>query len=99
MEADRLSSAGARAAAARTEVQVDQGLRAFMLGVYNNMTIGLVISGLVAFGVNTAAMTKTATGEISLTSFGQALYLSPLKWVVMLAPLAFIFIFSARMDR
>jgi FtsH-binding integral membrane protein len=84
-------------ATAQSQVQVDQGLRAFMLGVYNNMTIGLAISGLVALGVNMLAMTHTAAGRIALTPFGQALYLSPLKWVVMLAPLAFIFIFSARM--
>ena len=40
------------AGVARSEVQVDQGLRAFMLGVYNNMTIGLAISALVALGVH-----------------------------------------------
>ena len=34
-----------------------------------------------------------------LTNFGAAMYGSPLKWVVMLAPLAFIFIFSFRVDR
>ena len=37
---------------ARTAAQVDQGLRAFMLGVYNNMVLGLAISALVALGVN-----------------------------------------------
>src|SRR5918994_7225438 len=32
---------------ARSRVEVDQGLRAFMLGVYNNMVLGLAISALV----------------------------------------------------
>ncbi|AWM88712.1 Bax inhibitor-1/YccA family protein [Microvirga sp. 17 mud 1-3] len=90
---------------ARTAAQVDQGLRAFMLGVYNNMILGLAISALVALGINMLATTSDPSmaaarmGSIGLTSFGVALYGSPLKWVVALAPLAFIFLFSFRMDR
>ena len=90
---------------ARTAAQVDQGLRSFMLGVYNNMIVGLAISALVALGINSLATTSDpamavaqARGEY-LTSFGQLLYVSPLKWVIALAPLAFIFLFSFRMDR
>ncbi|KAB1074897.1 Bax inhibitor-1/YccA family protein [Methylobacterium planeticum] len=84
---------------AGTQVEVDQGLRAFMLGVYNNMVVGLGISGLVALGLNMAATAQTETGRLALTPFGQMLYNSPIKWVLMLAPLAFIFVFSMRMDR
>ena len=102
------SSAGV----ARSEVQVDQGLRAFMLGVYNNMVLGLAISALVALGVNKFAVTanvadayRNAAGQAVrmsgqyLTPFGYTLYGTPLMWVVALAPLAFIFFFSFRMDR
>jgi len=85
--------------ATRSQVEVDQGLRAFMLGVYNHMTLGLAISGLVALGTNMMAVTQAASGRMALTPFGQLLYTSPLKWVVMLAPLAFVFFFSFRMDR
>ncbi len=84
---------------AGTEVQFDQGLRTFMLGVYNNMVVGLGISGLVALGLNMAAVASYQGSRPVLSSFGQTLYTSPLKWVLMLAPLAFIFIFSMRMDR
>jgi len=84
---------------AGTQVAFDQGLRTFMLGVYNNMVVGLGISGLVALGLNMAATTATATGRLALTPFGQTLYNSPLKWVLMFAPLAFILVFSMRMDR
>jgi FtsH-binding integral membrane protein len=31
-----------------------------------------------------------------LTSFGQLIYVSPLKWVIMLAPLGFVFFLSWR---
>ncbi|KLK92084.1 membrane protein [Microvirga vignae] len=84
---------------ARTAAQVDQGLRAFMLGVYNNMILGLAISALVALGVNMLAVTTDGAGRIALTEFGRVLYGTPLMWVVALAPLAFIFFFSFRMDR
>ena len=82
-----------------TQVEIDQGLRAFMLGVYNNMVVGLGISGLVALGLNMAAVAGYQGSRPVLSPFGQTLYTSPLKWVLMLAPLAFIFIFSMRMDR
>src|SRR4051794_12816997 len=84
---------------AGTQVEVDQGLRTFMLGVYNNMVVGLGISGLVALGLNMASVAAYQGTRPVLTQFGQTLYLSPLKWVLMLAPLAFIFVFSMRMDR
>lgn len=80
--------------------QIDQGLRAYMLGVYNYMTLGLGVTGLVAYGAHMMSVVNTgAAGRMVLTPFGQTLYQSPLKWVVMLAPLAFIFIFSFRIDR
>ena len=89
----------------RTQAEVDQGLRSFMLGVYNNMVLGLAISALVALGVNKLAVASGPTGAaariggVYLTEFGRTLYATPLMWVVALAPLAFIFFFSFRMDR
>ena len=79
--------------------EIDQGLRSFMLGVYNHMITGLAISGLVALGTNMVATTTSAAGRAVLTPIGQMLYVSPLKWVIMLAPLAFILFFSFRIDK
>ena len=96
---------GFGAATARSAASVDQGLRTFMLGVYNNMVMGLAVSALVALGVNKLATTSDASlaagriGSIYLTSFGRTLYTTPLMWVVALAPLAFIFFFTFRMDK
>ena len=99
-------NAGARQTGyAQTQVQVDQGLRSFMLGVYNNMVMGLAVSALVALGVNKLAVASSQAdavariGSIPLTSFGRMLYATPLMWVVALAPLAFIFFFTFRLDR
>ena len=82
-------------ARAGTAAEIDQGLRSFMLGVYNHMITGLALSGLVALGTNILAGGSVKT----LTPFGMMLYGSPLKWVVMLAPLAFILFFTFRIDK
>ncbi len=72
---------------------IDEGLRAYMLQVYNYMAIGLAVTGVVAFG----AFTMAVSGG-QLTAFGQAIYASPLKWVIMLAPLGMVFLLSARLN-
>ncbi len=88
---------------ARTGADVDQGLRAFMLGVYNHMSIGLALTGLFALGVNMLAVSALPTqyqigSHLYLTSFGAALYMSPLRWVVIFAPLAFVLFFSFKIN-
>ena len=88
---------------ARTGADVDQGLRAFMLGVYNNMTIGLALTGLVALGANLLAVSALPTpyqlgSHTYLTSFGAAIYSSPLRRVIMFAPLAFVLFFSLKIN-
>ena len=81
---------------ARARVGVDEGLRAFMLGVYNNMALGLAVTGVAALAAYYMAIDQ-ATG--SLTAFGEAIYVSPLKWVIIFAPLAFVFGLSAAVHR
>lgn len=88
---------------ARTGADVDQGLRAFMLGVYNHMSIGLALTGLFALGANMLAVSALPTqyqlgSHIYLTDFGAAIYLSPLRWVIMFAPLAFVLFFSFKIN-
>ena len=96
---DRNAVRWGQGAAQSRSATVDQGLRAYMLGVYNNMMIGLVLTGLVAYGANVLAVVHDAAGHITgLTPVGVALYTSPLKWVVMLAPLAFVFFFSFKLN-
>lgn len=76
-----------RTAASGTQARVDAGLRDHMLGIYKNMGIGLALTGLVALGVS---MTPSLVALI----FG-----TPLKWVAMFAPLAFVFFFTFRIER
>ena len=91
---------------ARVDTAIDQGLRAYMLKVYNLMAMGLVITGLAAWGLAAVATTtdpSLAAGTLGngkmLTQIGAMVYLSPLKWVIMLAPLAMVFFLSFRIDK
>lgn len=88
-------------AARQTGAVVDEGLRSYMLGVYNYMAGGIALSGLTAY-LTVMAATGGATGaagRAALTPFGQMLYTSPLRWVVMLAPIALVFFLSFRVYR
>lgn len=65
----------------------DDGLRAYMLRVYNLMGLGLAVTGLVAYAVaNTPALFNLIFG-------------TPLMWVVMLAPIGLAFFLGARVQR
>ncbi|HEX7775494.1 MAG TPA: Bax inhibitor-1/YccA family protein [Parvibaculum sp.] len=79
------------------DTAIDQGLRSYMLSVYNYMAAGLAITGVVAWLAFNMAVVQT-DGGLSLSPFGQALYTSPLRWVVMLAPLGLVFYLSARIS-
>ena len=83
-------------AGARIGVVADEGLRAYMLRVYNYMAGGVFVTGIIAYLTSSAAITTGPTGAKALTQFGQLIYVSPLKWVIMLAPLAFVFFISFR---
>jgi hypothetical protein len=98
---DRFASARYGAGVARSGVgAIDQGLRAYMLGVYNYMTLGLGLTGLVAFVAYKAAVVESASGHIvGLTGFGEAIYASALRWVVIFAPLLIVFGLSAGRNR
>jgi FtsH-binding integral membrane protein len=82
-----------RAAATRAQsgAAIDQGLRTYMLRVYNLMAMGLAITGVAAFFT-----WQMAVQDGQLTQFGQVLFGSPLRWVVMLAPLGVVFFLSFR---
>ena len=93
-------------APAQADASIDLGLRAYMLKVYNLMAMAMVITGVAALGVvamsttnDPAAAAATLANGKMLTQFGVTLFVSPLKWVVMLAPLAVVFFLSFRVDR
>jgi uncharacterized protein len=83
----------------RTDVGVvDQGLRAYMVRVYNYMASGVAITGLVAYLIYAMSVAQSAGGGLALTAFGSFMFASAFKWVVIFAPLALVFFISARIN-
>jgi len=94
------------ASRAGSAVAIDEGLRSYMLRVYNYMGIGLVVTGLVAYFSAQFAITNdaaAAAGQLQngtlVTQWGALLFGSPLMWVFALAPLGFVFALSAGINR
>jgi len=67
--------------------QIDEGLRAHMTKVYGLMSVAMVLTGGVAWAVG--------TNETMLA----AIFATPVKWLVMFAPLIMVFAFSAMINR
>jgi FtsH-binding integral membrane protein len=94
-----------RAATRADAATVDAGLRSHMLRIYNYMVVGLAITGFAALGVYMGAVADGAAGAAGrvgntyLTSFGVAMFVSPLKWLFILAPLAMVFVISFGINR
>ena len=72
---------------AGSRVDIDEGLRAYMLRVYNYMVTGLALTGAVAYLV------------ASTPALFNAIFGSALVWVVILAPLGMVFLLSARINK
>jgi FtsH-binding integral membrane protein len=77
--------------------EIDAGLRAHMNKVYGTMSVGMLITALAAWAIAGLAVTSdpTATGIAIregeyLSTLGATIYTTPLRWVIMFAPLAFI---------
>jgi FtsH-binding integral membrane protein len=70
-----------------TGVSFDTALRSHMMRVYNHMTAGLIVTGIIAYMVSTSpAMLQTLFG-------------SPLRYLIILAPLAFVMVISGGIQR
>ena len=83
-----------RATAAETHV-IDEGLRAYMLKVYNYMASGIFLTGIISLLLFKLSVVVDSSGAIiGLTTIGNALYNSALMWVVMLAPLGIVLYMS-----
>ena len=72
--------------ATRSGVAYDEGLRSYMLGIYNYMALALGVTGVAALGTAYFASTSLA--------FQTAVYTPPLSYVIMFSPLAFVLVLS-----
>ena len=83
---------------------IDEGLRAYMLRIYNYMVLGLAITGFAALGVYMLSVTSDPSSACRAARFRSRgdvpdaarlwAVRSPLKWAVILAPLGLVFFLS-----
>jgi FtsH-binding integral membrane protein len=91
------SGAYPRASAATTAVY-DAGLRAYMLRVYNWMASGLLLTGVVAYGIANTSLVNLFYPLVQ-TPFGYAHQATALAMIAMFAPLAFVLVLSLGVNR
>jgi uncharacterized protein len=91
--------AAARGAGADRALAIDQGLRAYMLRVYNTMAMGVALTGIVAWLTFQASVIMGPAGNITgLTAFGQTVLGGPAVIVLALATLGLVFFISFRIQ-
>jgi uncharacterized protein len=84
---NNIRSAMNRSGTTVPDMSVDAGLRSFMLGVYNKMGLGLLLSALLAYAVG------------SVPVLTQLVFGTPLKFVVMFGPIGLLLVASFAMKR
>jgi hypothetical protein len=92
------NSALSRGFGADRAVAIDQGLRAYMIRVYNYMAMGVALTGLVSWLTFNAATTEAA-GKLVLTPFGQMIFSGPATIVLFIGTLGLVFLISWMIDR
>jgi len=89
----------ARGFGAARAAEIDAGLRAYMVRIYNYMAAGVALTGVVAWLTFNAAVENTAAGQLVLTSFGQTIYGGPLMIVLFVGTLGIVFFLSFRINK
>jgi len=69
------------------DAAIDAGLRSYMLSVYNYMASGVLLTGIVAYLFARSGMAAAVFAG------------GPLRWVIILAPLAFVMVLSFGINR
>lgn len=69
-----------------SSISIDQGLRSYMTKIYNTMGMGLAVTGFVAYFISMQP------------ALMQMLFQTGLSYIVMLAPIAFVFLISAKIN-
>ena len=108
---DRNAATDSRSAVSPSRAALVDGLRAYMLHVYNYMALGLAVTGAAALGIyflsvtgdvadaarifhNGAELPAAIRSGLYLTPLGHFLFINPMRWAIMLAPLALVFVLS-----
>jgi uncharacterized protein len=100
---DRNYAAAQRGIATDRAVAIDQGLRAYMLAVYNYMAIGVALTGVAAWltfqMAGGSAIQVTPRGITGLTDFGRLVFSMPGMIGLLIATFGLVLFISFRIDR
>ncbi|ARQ02815.1 Bax inhibitor-1/YccA family protein [Pseudorhodoplanes sinuspersici] len=88
--------------AGRVTPAIDQGLRSYMLHIYNYMALGLAITGLAALGIYMLSITGDAASAAKVLRNGaevpaairSGMFLTPLGYALFLSPLKWVVMLS-----
>ena len=83
----RISASARPGTAGMRDAAIDAGLRSYMLSVYNYMASGVLLTGIVAYLFARSGMAAAVFAG------------GPLRWVIILAPLAFVMVLSFGINR
>ena len=75
---------------------IDQGLRSYMLRVYNYMTSGVLLTAIIAYFAGTSLAFQQLLVSVGADGAAKA---SPLFWILALAPAAMAFLVLPRIGR
>jgi len=89
----------ARGFGAARAAEIDAGLRAYMLRIYNYMAAGVALTGVVAWFTFNAAVVDTSAAQLVLSPFGQTIYGGPLMIVLFVGTLGIVFFLSFRINK
>jgi len=81
--------------------EIDSGLQAYMSKVYALMAGAMIITGIVAYivGMDFKAVTQGQETTLIPADMLVAMFSSPIRYIIMFAPLAFVFLFAATVNR
>ncbi len=90
-----------RAGAGVQSADIDAGLRAHMNKVYGLMSVAMFITGIVAYFVGSDLALASKGLPTQILSYGmiETMFTSPVRYIIMFAPLAVVFGFSAMLNR
>lgn len=90
-----------RAGTAAQAAAIDVGLRAHMNKVYGLMSVAMLLTGLVAYvvGADLAAARAGQNTMFLSPSILETMFTSPVRYIIMFAPLAVVFAFGAGINR
>jgi uncharacterized protein len=99
---DRNAATLDRSTGRATSAVIDQGLRSYMLHVYNYMVLGLAITGFAALGVYMLSITADASAAAKVMRAGaevpaqirSGMFLTPIGYAIFVSPLKWVVMLS-----